>query len=100
MVLRLIAFALMAPTLAMAKVEITPDLLGRYLTSQGNECRPTDVFAHGEIAYRGKTGQGWSVQCSNGKQYAVAVEHDERQTAWWATCEALSKNSRYQCFKK
>ena len=101
MVLQLIVAAtLLLPGAVLAKIEITPQVLGSYLTSQGNECQTTEVFKHGEITLKGKVGQGWSVKCSNGKSYAVAVEDDAKQTAWWATCDALKRYSRYQCFVK
>lgn len=89
----------LAPNLVLAKVEITPKLLGQYLTSQGQFCEISKTFSHGSIEFRGKNGNAWSVECMNKRSYVVAVEHDDRQTAWWLTCENVAKYTRYTCFK-
>ena len=42
----------------------------------------------------------WSVRCSSGRTYAVAVNADAEGTTFAMTCAALKAKTHVDCFKK
>lgn len=72
--------------------------LATIVLSSGDRCVGTDAFFMGlhpqdQEAY-------WSVRCSNGKSYEVAIQADARGSTRVVDCDLMRVVAKISCFKK
>lgn len=73
---------------------------GAFLAQHGKECTVSSSEFGGVHSGAGRTGDVWSVRCSQGSSWVVFVGNDKQSTSWFLPCDAAAKLSNFTCFEK